>query len=196
MAGPWWKTAIIYQIYPCSFQDSNRDGVGDLPGVIRGLPYLTGTGVDAIWISPVFPVPMKDFGYDICHRHRPAVRDDGGFRAPTGHRYCLEVILDLCRTIRLTGIAGSSKSHPRAQAPSAIGISGATRRRQVVRPTIGSLSSAAVRGHGIGAPFNIIITRFSRSSLIPTGAEVARAMHDIIRFWLRKGVDGFRVDVI
>jgi alpha-glucosidase len=66
MTEPWWKTAVVYQIYPRSFQDSNRDGVGDLPGIIRRLPYLTALGVDAVWISPIFPSPMKDFGYDIC----------------------------------------------------------------------------------------------------------------------------------
>jgi alpha-glucosidase len=66
MTEHWWKTAIVYQIYPRSFQDSNRDGVGDLAGIIRRIPYLTRLGVDAIWISPIFPSPMKDFGYDIC----------------------------------------------------------------------------------------------------------------------------------
>src|SRR3984885_13784548 len=66
MIEPWWKAAVIYQIYPRSFQDSDGDGVGDLPGIIRRLPYLAGLGVDALWISPIFPSPMKDFGYDIC----------------------------------------------------------------------------------------------------------------------------------
>src|SRR3984957_9914154 len=65
MTEPWWKSAVIYQIYPRSFQDSNRDGIGDLPGIVRRLPYLAELGVDAIWISPVFSSPMKDFGYDI-----------------------------------------------------------------------------------------------------------------------------------
>src|SRR6202161_1566109 len=62
---PWWKTAVIYQIYPRSLQDSNGDGVGDLAGIISRLPYLAELGVDAIWVSPIFPSPMKDFGYDI-----------------------------------------------------------------------------------------------------------------------------------
>jgi 1,4-alpha-glucan branching enzyme len=66
MTDAWWKTAVIYQVYPRSFQDSNGDGVGDLPGIIRRLPYLAELGVGAIWLSPVFPSPMKDFGYDIC----------------------------------------------------------------------------------------------------------------------------------
>src|SRR5581483_3403206 len=64
-AGPWWKRAVIYQVYPRSFQDSDRNGVGDLAGIRRRLDYLTWLGVSAIWISPIFPSPMADFGYDI-----------------------------------------------------------------------------------------------------------------------------------
>src|SRR4051812_41675112 len=61
----WWQQGIIYQIYPRSFQDSNGDGIGDLPGILSRLDYLTWLGVDAIWLSPIYPSPMKDFGYDI-----------------------------------------------------------------------------------------------------------------------------------
>ena len=64
-ADPWWQSAIIYQIYPRSFQDSNGDGVGDLRGILRRLDYLVELGVDAIWLSPIYPSPMADFGYDI-----------------------------------------------------------------------------------------------------------------------------------
>jgi 1,4-alpha-glucan branching enzyme len=62
----WWKTAVIYQIYPRSFQDSNGDGVGDLNGIRRRLPYLAALGVDAVWVSPFYPSPMADFGYDVA----------------------------------------------------------------------------------------------------------------------------------
>ena len=66
MAGTsWWQAAVIYQIYPRSFQDTNRDRVGDIQGIIRRLPHLVEIGIDAIWISPFFPLPMSDFGYDI-----------------------------------------------------------------------------------------------------------------------------------
>ena len=61
----WWRGAVIYQIYPRSFQDSNSDGIGDLSGIIHRLPYVAELGVDAIWISPFFRSPMLDFGYDI-----------------------------------------------------------------------------------------------------------------------------------
>lgn len=62
---PWWRGAVIYQIYPRSFMDDNNDGIGDLQGIIKKLPYIKSLGVDAIWISPFFKSPMKDFGYDI-----------------------------------------------------------------------------------------------------------------------------------
>ena len=61
----WWRGGVIYQIYPRSFQDSNGDGVGDLPGITRRLEYIASLGVDAIWISPFFQSPMTDFGYDV-----------------------------------------------------------------------------------------------------------------------------------
>src|SRR5271167_644710 len=66
MTALWWQTGVIYQIYPRSFQDTNGDGIGDLKGIERRLDYLIGLGIDAIWISPIYPSPMADFGYDVA----------------------------------------------------------------------------------------------------------------------------------
>ena len=63
---PWWREAVIYQVYPRSFQDSNGDGVGDLPGVRERLPYIRDLGVDAVWLSPFYPSPQADAGYDVA----------------------------------------------------------------------------------------------------------------------------------
>jgi len=64
-ASQWWREAVIYQIYPRSFSDSNGDGIGDLPGITAKLEYIASLGVDIVWISPFFKSPMKDFGYDV-----------------------------------------------------------------------------------------------------------------------------------
>ena len=61
----WWRDGVIYQIYPRSFADSNGDGIGDLPGITTRLDYLASLGVDALWLSPIYPSPMYDFGYDV-----------------------------------------------------------------------------------------------------------------------------------
>src|SRR2546425_4408580 len=63
----WWQQGVIYQIYPRSFKDTTSDGIGDLQGIIAQLDYLTWLGVDAIWISPIYPSPMVDFGYDVAN---------------------------------------------------------------------------------------------------------------------------------
>jgi hypothetical protein len=63
----WWRDGIVYQIYPRSFADSNNDGIGDLPGILSKLDYLQDLGVDAIWLSPIYPSPDIDFGYDVAN---------------------------------------------------------------------------------------------------------------------------------
>ena len=65
-AQPWWRGAAIYQVYPRSFADSNGDGIGDLPGITSRLDYIANLGVDAVWLSPFFTSPMRDFGYDVA----------------------------------------------------------------------------------------------------------------------------------
>jgi alpha-glucosidase len=97
--GLWWQTGVIYQIYPRSFQDSNGDGIGDLREITQRLPYLVELGVDAVWLSPIFPWPMADFGYDISDYTDidPVFGNLGDFDAllATAHARGLKVILDL-----------------------------------------------------------------------------------------------------
>jgi glycosidase len=98
MTALWWQTAVIYQIYPRSFQDTNGDGVGDLKGIERRLDYLAKLGVDAIWISPIFPSPMADFGYDVAEYcdvdPRFGTLDDFDNLLAQAHTHGLKVLLD------------------------------------------------------------------------------------------------------
>ena len=98
-ANVWWQSGTIYQIYPRSFQDSNGDGIGDLAGIIGRLPYLRQLGIDAIWLSPIFPSPMADFGYDISDYIgiHPifGTSDDFDALVAAAHGAGLKIILDL-----------------------------------------------------------------------------------------------------
>jgi len=113
---PWWKDAVVYQIYPRSFQDSNGDGIGDLQGIIDRLDYLNGRedslGIDAIWLSPIYPSPMVDFGYDISDYHNidPIFGDMYTFKIllKECHKRNIKVIMDLV-------INHTSDKHPEVQ---------------------------------------------------------------------------------
>src|SRR5262245_16166423 len=99
MAIAWWKTGVIYQVYPRSFQDSNGDGIGDLGGILRSLSHFVELGVDAVWLSPIFPSPMADFGYDIADYTGIdpifGTLDDFDKLVASAHDLGLKIILDL-----------------------------------------------------------------------------------------------------
>jgi hypothetical protein len=146
----WWREGVFYQIYPRSFQDSNDDGVGDIRGVINRLPYLLALGIDAIWISPIFPSPMADFGYDIA--------DYTGIDRLFGSMADFEALVATAH--------GSSKAGAREITRSATGISGVSRRRTAGLRTIGCLNSAAAPGSTTPLHGNTTIMRFSPRSRI------------------------------
>jgi alpha-glucosidase len=100
----WWEEAVVYQVYPRSFQDSDGDGIGDLPGIAARLDHILSLGVDALWLSPVYPSPLADFGYDVCdHTAIDPVYgtlEDFDALVSVAHRRGLQVLLDLvpCHT--------------------------------------------------------------------------------------------------
>lgn len=105
----WWRGAVIYQIYPRSYQDSNGDGIGDLKGITARLPHIAALGADAIWISPFFTSPMKDFGYDVSNYVDVdpmfgSLADFDGMIAEA-HRLNIKVMIDLV-------ISHTSDQHP------------------------------------------------------------------------------------
>ena len=159
-----WQRGIIYQVYPRSFMDSNDDGIGDLGGIRRKLDYLEWVGVDSIWISPIYPSPMADFGYDISNYIDidPIFGTLAEFDALLGdvHARGMKLLLDYVPN-------HTSDRHPwfldaRASRSSneGSGISGAIRLQAVDHRTTGALILAAARGSGTKKPDNTTTTRF------------------------------------
>ena len=202
MIEPWWKAAVIYHIYPRSFQDSGGDGVGDLPGIIRRLPYLSALGVDAIWLSPIFQSPMKDFGYDISDYTAidPLFGTMADFDAllAAAHRDGLKLIIDFVPN-------HTSDRHPWF-VESCRSRASPKRDWYLWRDPApgGGPPNNWLSEFGDGAwTFHPGSGQYYYHAFLPEqpdlnwrNPQVARAMHDVMRFWLRKGVDGFRVDVI
>jgi alpha-glucosidase len=202
MQAAWWKTGVIYQIYPRSFQDSNGDGIGDLNGIAQRLPYLAALGVDAIWLSPIFVSPMADFGYDVADYTAIdpifGTMEDFGALLAAARASGLKVLLDLVPN-------HTSDQHPWFRESRASRAS-AKRDWYIWRdPAPG------------GGPPNNWMSDFGGSAWTfdaATGQDwyhaflaaqpdlnwrnpaVRAAIHDVMRFWLARGVDGFRVDVI
>ena len=149
---PWWQSGVIYQIYPRSFQDSNGDRIGDLKGITRRLGYLAELGIDAIWISPIYPSPMADFGYDVADYcdvdPRFGTLTDFDDLLAQAHARGLKVLLDFVPNHTSDGIPGSPKAAARAAIRNGTGISGAILPPEAGRPTTGSAISADRPGNG------------------------------------------------
>jgi alpha-glucosidase len=199
---PWWQTGVIYQIYPRSFQDSNGDGIGDLRGIMQRLPYLVELGVGGIWLSPIFPSPMLDFGYDISDYTDidPLFGSVGDFDAllQAAHAQGLRVILDLVPN-------HSSDQHPWFRESRASRQS-SKRDWYIWRdpaenggPPNNWLSefggSAWEYDHASGQYYYHAF-HAAQPDLNWRNPAVRSAISEVMRFWFRRGVDGFRVDVI
>jgi alpha-glucosidase len=200
---PWWHEAVIYQIYIRSFADGGDDGIGDLAGIRSRLPYLRDLGVDAIWITPFYPSPMADGGYDVANYRdiEPlfGTLDQADAMIGEAHNLGLRVIIDIVPN-------HSSDQHPWFQAALAAGAGSPERGRYWFRPG---------RGPEGSQPPNDWQSTFGGSAWtrVPDGEwylhlfapeqpdfnwdnpEVAAEFEDVLRFWLDRGVDGFRIDV-
>ena len=199
----WWQTGVVYQIYPRSYQDSNGDGVGDLPGITQRLGYLSDTlGVDAVWLSPIYPSPMHDFGYDVAnytdiHPLFGSLEDFDRLLEET-HKRGMKMILDLVPN-------HSSDEHPWF-------VESRSSRDNPKRDWYLWRDPAPD-----GGPPNNWLSHFGgpawtydegtkqyylhqfvkqQPDLNYRNPEVVSAILDVMRFWLDRGVDGFRVDVI
>jgi alpha-glucosidase len=198
----WWKRGIIYQIYPRSFQDSNGDGVGDLAGIRQRLDYLTWLGVDAIWISPVYPSPMADFGYDVSDycNIEPMFGSLDGFR---------ELIADIhARGLKL--VMDFVPNHTSIQHPwfreSRSSRDNPKRNWYIWRdpaPGGGPPNNWVSNFGGPAWAYDEASGQYYYHAFLKEqpdlnwrNPDVREAMHNVLRFWLDLGVDGFRVDVI
>ena len=121
-ASDWWRTAVIYQVYPRSFADSNGDGIGDLPGITARLDALVELGVDAVWLSPFMTSPQKDAGYDVADYCDvdPLFGTLADFDALRGraHELGLKVIVDLVRTLVASPNARGTRTLTNTVSPS------------------------------------------------------------------------------
>ncbi len=200
---PWWQTAVIYQIYPRSFQDSNGDGIGDLKGILDRVDYLSWLGIDAVWISPIYPSPMADFGYDVADYLDidPLFGTLADFDRLVSalHQRGIRIILDF---------VPNHTSHEHAWFKEARASRDNLRRDWYVwrdpRPDGGPpnnwLSVATGRSaweldRATGQYYYHAFLA-EQPDLNWRNLAVRAAMYDVLRFWLERGVDGFRVDTI
>jgi alpha-glucosidase len=199
----WWRGAVIYQIYPRSFLDTDGDGVGDLEGIRRRLDHLVWLGVDAIWLSPIFPSPMKDFGYDVADY----CDVDPRFGTLAGldrllaeaHARGLKLLLDWVPNHTSDQHAWFVESRSSRTSPKrgwyvwrdpAPGGGPPNDWKAAFPPTRDAWTLDEATGQ-------YWLHQFlpEQPDLDWTNPEVVRAMHDVLRFWLDRGVDGFRIDV-
>jgi alpha-glucosidase len=198
----WWQSGIIYQVYPRSFQDTDGDGVGDLKGILQRLEYLSWLGIDAIWISPIYPSPMADFGYDVSDYCGvdPLFGTLADFdRLLQGaHARGLKVILDFVPN-------HTSDRHPWFQQSRADRTN--PRRDWYIwrdaKPDGGLPNNWVAQFGGPAWSLDPATGQYYLHSFLPEQPDlnwrnpgVQQAMFDALRFWLDRGVDGFRVDVI
>jgi len=198
----WWRGAIIYQIYPRSFQDSNGDGTGDLAGITRKLDYVAGLGVDAIWISPFFKSPMRDFGYDVSDYRAvdPIFGNNADFTEllSAAHKRGLKVIVDMVLAHTSDEHPWFLESSPTRSNPKSDWYVWADANTDGTPPTnwISVFGGSAWQWDARRKQYYLHHFLRSQPNLNWHNQEVVDAMFAEVRFWLEAGVDGLRLDAI
>ena len=198
----WWQSGLIYQIYPRSFQDSDGNGIGDLVGIRQRLDYLEDLGVDAIWLSPMFVSPMKDFGYDVADYcaidpRFGTMEDFEALLADAGERG-IRIILDLVPNHTSDQHAWFQEARSSRTSP---------KRDWYLwsdpAPNGGRPNNWLSEFGGPAWAFDAATDQYYYHAFLPEqpdlnwrNPEVRAAIYDVMRFWLGKGVGGFRVDVL
>ncbi|KAF2757586.1 putative alpha-amylase [Pseudovirgaria hyperparasitica] len=200
----WWKEAVVYQIYPASFLDSNDDGLGDIPGVISKVAYIKSLGVDAIWLSPVYTSPQKDMGYDIS--------DYRSIHAPYGTVEDMQTLINVLHDNQMRLLMDLVVNHTSDQhdwfkqsrssresekrgwyfwRDAKIDTNGNRKEPNNWRSIFGG---SAWHWDETTQQYYLALFLPSQPDLNWSNPEMRRATYDDMRFWLDRGVDGFRID--
>ncbi|WP_237237571.1 alpha-glucosidase [Rothia nasimurium] len=203
----WWQEPVVYQIYPRSFNDSNGDGIGDLPGITEKIPYLAKLGVDVIWLSPIYKSPNDDNGYDISDYRD--IMDEFGTMADfdelleTAHGAGIKIMMDL--VVNHTSDehdwfvqAKSSKDNPYRDYYIWKDPAGYAEDGTPIPPNnwVAAFSPSVWEWEPATEQFYLHLFSTKQPDLNWENPVVRNEVYDLMRFWLDKGVDGFRMDVI
>ena len=198
----WWRGAVIYQIYPRSFLDTNGDGVGDLPGIIERLDHVASLGVDAIWISPFFKSPMADFGYDIADYRDVdplfGTLDDFDRLLAKAHALGLKVMIDQVLSHTSQAHAWFRESRESRNNPRADWYVWSDARPDGSPPNnwLSIFGGVAWQWEPRRGQYYLHNFLTDQPDLNFHNADVQQATLDNVRFWLDRGVDGLRLDAI
>ena len=199
---PWWRGAVIYQIYPRSFMDASQDGIGDLKGIINKLPYVNSLGVDAIWISPFFKSPMKDFGYDISDYREidPMFGTMADFEQlmTTAKTLDLKVIIDQVLSHTSDQHVWFTESRQDRTNDKADWYVWADANEDGTPPNnwLSIFGGCAWQWEPRRQQYFLHNFLTSQPDLNFHNEDVRKAVLDNVEFWLKLGVDGFRLDAI
>lgn len=198
----WWRGAVIYQIYPRSFQDSNGDGVGDLSGIIHRLEHVKKLGADAIWISPFFRSPMLDFGYDVSDYRDvdPMFGTLGDFDAliQRAHDLGIRVLIDLVLSHTSAEHPWFKESRSSRENPKADWYVWADPKPDGSPPNnwLSIFGGPAWEWDGERMQYYLHNFLVEQPDLNFHNSEVQGQLLDVARYWLERGVDGFRLDTV
>ncbi|QMU57320.1 MAG: alpha-glucosidase [Boseongicola sp.] len=198
----WWKSAVIYQVYPRSFQDDNGDGIGDLSGVTRRLPYIASLGVDVIWLSPFFKSPMNDMGYDISDATDvdPLFGDLADFdeMLAASHALGLKVIIDQVPSHTAEVHDWFAQSRSAKEGPKSDWYVWVDAKKDGTPPNnwLSVFGGPAWSWEPRRKQYYLHSFLSSQPQLNFHNEEVVQATLDGMQFWLDRGVDGFRLDSI
>jgi len=201
----WWKEMVVYQVYPRSFMDSNGDGIGDLNGITSKLDYLKYLGINAIWMSPVYKSPNDDNGYDISD-YQDIMDEFGTFRdwenlVQEAHKRDIKIVMDL--VLNHTSYqhkwfqeARKSKDNPYRDYYIWRDPKETDKGEKEPNNWISMFGGSAWEKDAATNQYYLHLFTRQQPDLNWENPKVRKELHDMVEFWCKKGVDGFRIDVI